>query len=330
MAETQLLFLSDPSRELVATIDRNGPIQCFTTPSIYLMRPPKLDDTKGGRILFPSNIDGLNRDMQLAISSTQEDGSLYSMEDIKHHLELVAIALHLAKPTPDFLEYWMVLDADGWVRYASSSIRMLPAHSSYMYLEYQQHHTITEQDVQRVIGILPLLSLAMERHAVGSWDHPYGSVHRAIIFFCQGYAVEVHPLPQVMWAAGLDSLFASKLDRGKQGAREISRRMQRFWGANFDPYTADTVVVPINQGRPARRLQDVAEHIFWLRNTYIHGGSIPDTAWLTNPRDPPEVGYAYQLVECSEILLRVALLRILEDQTLLDTFRDPAALDTYF
>ena len=331
MAETKLLYLTDASRELEEAIDRDGPLQLLNNPPIYLVRPPQLDIPEQNGILFPDNVRALNESMTLALSSTRDQASPHSPENIQHHLEIAAAALQLVRPTPDFLEYWLTVDSDRGITLASSSIRSLPSHGAYSYLEYQQLHTLTIDDVRRATAYLPNLVLAMGPDPNGSWGHAYGSVHRALIFFCQGYTAGLPAIPQLFWAAGLDSLFASKLDRARQGAREISRRMQLFFGSpNFDPYTADTVTVPGHQQRPPLRLADIAPHIFWLRNAYIHGGPIPAPAWLGPPAGPPEAGYAYQLAECSEILLRVSLLRILENQALLNTFRDPAALDAHF
>ncbi len=50
-----------------------------------------------------------------------------------------------------------------------------------------------------------------------------------------------------------------------------------------------------------------------------HG--IPD-AWLTPPSRQPYEGYAYQLAECTEILLWRTLLTILNDQRIFDIFVD--------
>jgi hypothetical protein len=57
---------------------------------------------------------------------------------------------------------------------------------------------------------------------------------------------------------------------------------------------------------------------------------IPDAVWLSTKGRPFESGYAYQLWEQTEIALRLTLLRILEDQTLFDTFSDFALLDSFF
>jgi hypothetical protein len=105
-------------------------------------------------------------------------------------------------------------------------------------------------NVFRTIGLLPLLFRAMESNH-GSWTHPYGSVHRALVFFSQGYNVSLDPRPQLCWAAGIDSLYASKIDRRLQGGRELSRRLQAVFGPDFEPYGAPTVLVPGHQGSTA-------------------------------------------------------------------------------
>jgi len=198
------------------------------------------------------------------------------------------------------------------------------------YLRYQQHHTITPSDVERAIKLVPRLLQVWEPSHDGSWVHPFGSFHRAVSFFVEGYSIGSCILRQVLWAAGLDCLFSSKLKRSLQGAKTISQRLQKFFGHNFNPYHADTVKVPISQQRsPLVRLDCIGEHILWLRNAYMHG--LPLNAnWLSNQGDPEESGYAYLLFECTEILLRVTLLKILEDSTLLEVFKDPAKLDNHF
>ena len=62
----------------------------------------------------------------------------------------------------------------------------------------------------------------------------------------------------------------------------------------------------------------------------MHGGPIPDLNWLSQPNDPLESSYAYQLLECSEILLRESLLRLLEDVNLFEAYIDPVRLDASF
>ena len=316
MPEIQYLFLPQASRELVLAIDRGGPIDCWQIPHISISRAPRLDQ--------------VDDRFQVAITCEYDPAnSPVPVNDIRSHLETFAIGLQLVRPVDEFSDYWLRLNTEtGRVLMRTASLA-LPENLGGPTLAYQQHHATRLEDVQRVIGLWPLLSQAMELHH-GSWTHPCGSIHRAIVFFSQGYSVGLDPLPQLCWAAGLDSLFASKRYRRLQGSREISRRMQLFFGPDFEPYSAPTVVVPGHQARPPLRLRDIAEHIFWLRNANVHGGPIPDRNWLSNPNDPQESGYAYQLMECSEILLRESLLRLLESQALFETFLDPVRLDAQF
>lgn len=51
---------------------------------------------------------------------------------------------------------------------------------------------------------------------------------------------------------------------------------------------------------------------------------------MTPPNHRPYQGYAYQLAECTEIILREVLLRILNEQRLFDTFADARMLDEFF
>ena len=316
MAEGQYIFLSQPHRDLVAAINRDGPIECHAALAIWLRSTPDLE--------------GIERRFPLAISCEYDPANPpVPTGEIKHHLEVVAMALQLVRPVDEYSDYWLLFDSEARRIVLQSASLKLPENRSGPPLAYQQHHATRPEDVRRAMGLLPLLSRAMELHH-GSWTHPCGSVHRALVFFCQGYSVGLEPLPQLCWAAGLDSLYASKINRRLQGGREISRRLQSIFDPDFEPYNAPTVRVPGNQVRPTRRLRDIGEHIFWLRNACIHGGPIPNAGWLSDAHAPSESGYAYQLMECSEILLRESLLRLLEDHALFETFIDANGLDAYF
>jgi hypothetical protein len=157
------------------------------------------------------------------------------------------------------------------------------------YLEYQQHNVISKADVQRATGLIPRLSKALDP-AHGSWDHPLLPIHRAVIFFCQGYSVTPTTSNQFLWAAGLDCLLASKLDRNKQGSPEIARRMGVLLGSTLKLYEADTVSIPVHQTtRTHMELGNVSRDIFKLRNAFAHGLPIPNMAWLSaiwQPREP--------------------------------------------
>ena len=222
----------------------------------------------------------------------------------------------------------MLIEASGKIKNIASackdaSLKMTACDAT---LRYQQHHTISPADARRAAGILPELCNAMAQ-GFGSWVHPYTSVHRALTLFCQGYSVNLRDLRQLLWAAGLDCLFSSKLDRTKWGSRVIGDRLCKLWGNTFQPYA--NVSVAQNQTRPVHELQNIAVDAFELRNAYVHGKSLPQ-AWLCNPNSQIETGYAYQLLESTEILLRLTLLRIFEDPSLMRVFRDPVLLDSYF
>lgn len=198
------------------------------------------------------------------------------------------------------------------------------------YLQHQQHSVITESDLQRATGLVPRLKKALDP-AYGSWNHPLLPIHRAVMFFCQGYSVTPATPNQFLWAAGCDCLYASKLDRKKQGSAEITWRMKVLLGSTLKLYKADTVSIPVHQTtRTHMELGSVSRDTFRLRNAFAHGLPIPNTAWLSAKGQPFESGYAYQLWEQTDIALRLTLLRILEDQTLFDTFSDSVRLDSYF
>lgn len=323
MTKTLYFFLQDASQELLTELERNGPIQCSATPPIYLRRTPDFEAYKGNGVLTPSNIDGIRGVLKSALTYENDDSNF---RQETHHLQVVATAIQLVKPTQMFCEYWIQTSENYGIQTAASKMRFVPNVLASPYLRYQYHHTITLGDVRRAIKIVPALAQALDQ-GHDSWTHPLGSIHRAAIFFAQGYATEITELPQLLWAAGLDCLFVSKRDKKLRGAPTISKRLQKLFGQSFNPYSA--VTVPSNQQRPTLHLNKIGEHIFWLRNAYIHGLQIDDQ-WRSDQGQPWESGYAYQLLECTEILLRETLLKILEDQVLLATFLDPVKLDNYF
>jgi hypothetical protein len=326
MTTTHFFFLRDRSRQLEEEVRMKGPIQVLASPLVELRLPSNLVSVNTNRLISEDALRWLS---ELAAITCEYDSAAppCPVEEIDHHLEVVGVALQLVKPTTGFMDYRLHVDSEHGVR--SVSIPAQHAHFAIVgpYLTYQQHHTVSPEDVKRAIGFLPVLSKAMELHH-GSWVHPYGSIHRAIVLFCQGYT-QLQDLSQLLWAAGLDCLFASKRDGSKRGARAIALRLQKLWGVDFRPYKTALVEVPMHQTRPDLCLGDVAEDIFRLRNAYIHGLSIPE-AWLSRSRVELWSGYAYQLLECTEILLRLTLLRLLEDSRLLSTFLDANDLDRFF
>jgi hypothetical protein len=325
--KTQLILLCDCSRELCTAVAQHGPILCATTPvgSIYLRIPPALAPESGRVPLTAESIKAIERSM--ALSCEYEDDVNFNA--VRHELQQVAVAIQLAKPTRLFLGLWLQLDADGKPEYTDRSVRDFGILSGPApYLQYQQHNTIEAADLKCAFSLLPRVAKALDS-SNGSWEHLALPIHRAIIFFCQGYAVRPDDPIQFLWAAGLDCLYASKLDRKKQGSREICSRLGKFLGAGMKPY--DGVSLPMHQeGRKRLPVEVVASDVFKLRNAFAHGLPIPDADWLGVPGRPFEQGYAYQLLEQTEILLRLSLLKILEDQQLFETFTDRAKLDLYF
>ena len=324
MMTTQLLLLGDASNELIETLEQNGAIQWSQSPPVYLNRTPNLDQYKLNILLSPEHTSNVNTSLKSSFICTSD-----ASEFPCHELMIVSIALQLVKPTRKFCKYFIKVDNNDDIQQVSRDLQYFyGAVISDPYLRYQQHHTITTSDVERARQLVPkLLQILEQGH--GSWVHPFGSIHRAVIFFAQGYSAGLDNLRQVLWAAGLDCLFSSKLKKSLRGAKEISRRFQKLFGLGFNPYNADTVQVPSNQQRPQLRLHCMGKHILWLRNAYMHGLPLK-THWLSQAGEPEESGYAYQLYECTEILLRTTLLKILEDSALLETFKDPDKLDDYF
>jgi hypothetical protein len=118
------------------------------------------------------------------------------------------------------------------------------------YLSYQQHNTISPEDVESVKQCFPNLFRAFSPVTVsGSWDHPSGPVHRSLIMFAQGYLTEMFgELRQFLWAMALDCLFTSKIDNRKRGARTIDQRLRMLLDAEFEPYR--TVSIPGGSSYP--------------------------------------------------------------------------------
>lgn len=328
MAKTQLILLSSCSPELVQRVRDNGQLMLPHIPiPIAVSKPPSLQPQTGRVQLSTESVRKIDR--SLALSYTYEDHA--AADAVHHQPRCLAIAFQLVKPTSDFLNLWMQLDGSGTTEVATREVSDLGQRiGPEPYLSYQQHNCLTEGDVMRASVLMPSLNTALQL-GNGSWMHPRLAIHRALVFFCQGYTVSHRDLKRFLWAAGLDCLYASKLDRKKQGSREIGRRMCTFLGANLKLYEADTVAVPAHQDQRNRKMvQDVVPDIFKLRNALAHGLSIPDAGWLSGQDQPVESGYAYQLIEQTEIALRLTLIKLLENQSLFDIFSDASRLDAYF
>jgi len=329
-AKIEYLLFCDASPELLRAIHTTGPISLSANPPISISRPT----VTGGSFLetmFNSNqvnaiLDGIRRCAALSYSY---DPTVAVQDGIKETLIQTHVAFQLVKPTRWFAKYWFRTDDAGHIELMAEGLGLVHLDNPQPYMSYQQHHTISLEDVESVKRILPRLLYAFSPAiGSGSWSHPSGPVHRALVMYAQGYLMDKFgELRQFLWAMALDCLFSSKLDNRKRGAQTIDQRLRMLLGAEFAPYK--DVVVPGHQTRPDHKLWSVAKDIFTLRNAIAHGLTIPD-AWLTPPGRQPYEGYAYQLAECTEILLRRTLLLILNEQRMFDIFIDSRRLDRYF
>jgi hypothetical protein len=328
--KTEYLLFCDASRDLLREIHTTGPISLSTNPPISISRPTVAGGSFLETMFNPNQVsailDGIRRCAALSYSY---DPTTTTQDRVKETLIQTHVAFQLVKPTRWFAKYWFRTDDAGHIELMAEGLGLIHLDNPMPYMSYQQHHTISPEDVESVKRILPrLLHAFSPAIGSGSWSHPSGSVHRALIMYAQGYLSDKFgELRQFLWAMALDCLFSSKLDKRKRGAHTIDQRLRMLLGAEFAPYK--DVLVPGHQTRPDHKLWSVAKDIFTLRNAIAHGLTIPD-AWLTLPGRQPYEGYAYQLAECTEILFRRTLLTILNDQRVFDIFVDSRKLDRYF
>jgi hypothetical protein len=327
--KTQCSLLMDRSTELSQAVD-NGPIALSTGPTVSLVRPTVNGDKWMGLTFVPQIVDDALRAIRECVGiSCCFDPVTDNPDNVKAALRDIDIAFQLAKPTRSFAKHWFQLDANLNIENCKPSLARIGSGGAY--LAYQQCHQVTLEDVEIVKKCLPRLRQAFVPVTTsGSWGHPAGPVHRALVLFAQGYLPEMfQELRQYLWAMALDCLLSSRIDKTKRGARTVNQRLKILFGAEFEPYKSPRIAVPIGQGRPVHKLSNIALDIFQLRNACAHGLPIPE-AWLTHRDEPEYSGYAYQLSECTEILLRQTLLLILGDQRLFDVFVDNRKLDKYF
>src|SRR5277367_4266953 len=146
MIKTQLILLKSSSDELKKRIATGGPIALPGAPSIVLSLPPKIAHEAGRVPLRRAVVEDIERN-SIAIAWTYDSGVIAN-ETVSHQLRIVAIALQLVKPTVLFLNLWLQLDSDNLTemvhRPVSDLDRLLPG----PYVQYQQHHCITEGDVR--------------------------------------------------------------------------------------------------------------------------------------------------------------------------------------
>src|SRR6266404_6269551 len=327
--KSQYLLLCDVSRELAGRVNTTGPVVLSSNPSISLIRPTVTGSSFLETMFNQNQVAAILEAIRGFIAlSYSYDPSLVSQDLVRDTLIHTQLGLQLVKPTRWFGKYWLLVDDGGRIESSSKGLGFLHIDHPGPYLGYQQHHTILLVDIESFKGYLPRLLQAFSSSGVSSWNHPCGPIHRALVLFAQGYLTEMFgELRQFLWAMGLDCLFSSKIDKRKRGAQTIDQRLRMLLGAEFAPYK--DVLVPGHQTRPDHKLWRVAKDIFTLRNAVAHGLTIPD-AWLTPPGREPFDGYAYQLAECTEILLRRTLLTILNDQRIFDIFVDSRKLDRYF
>jgi hypothetical protein len=66
-----------------------------------------------------------------------------------------------------------------------------------------------------------------------------------------------------------------------------------------------------------------------LRNAYAHGQPMPD-GWDAPSFNSGHHTYAQLLFECTEIVLRACLLKVLSEPALFEVFSDAGSIDEYF
>jgi hypothetical protein len=331
--QTQLHLQMDHSKELTEEIAKSGPLSLFTQPPMVLTKPDVKDAGKWLPSVYQTTFlkDALHTLNESAVLSCTFDPNVVSAARVKQTLEHTSLLFQLVKPRRLFSEDWFELGPTSEIGACSRDLASLPVRiaGASAYLEYQQHHTITLADIETVKQCLPRLQTALDP-GTSSWNHPCGPVHRALILFAEGYSsTQFGELRQFLWAMALDCLFSSKLNKQKRGGRLVTQRLKTLFGAEYEPYSGQGIRVPINQKRPNHKLTNIGEDIFLLRNACAHGLPIRD-AWLSVVGKPASEGYAYQLCECTEILLRQTLLLILAEQRLFDVFVDAQKLDRYF
>jgi hypothetical protein len=333
VVDTQLMLQMDHSSELIEQIVSGGPILLPTSLPIFLVKP---QISGSGALLAatyqaPTVIEVLSILRESVALSCTFDPASVNAAAVRRALEHTCLLSQLVKPRRLFCDDWFQLNPGSEIQMWSRDLALLPARiaAANPYLHYQRRHTLNLEDVETIKACLPRLQTALAAGS-GSWNHPCGSIHRALILFAEGYSSsQFEELRQFLWAMALDCLFSSKQNKQKRGAKVIAQRLKTLFGAEHEPYSAKGIKIPSIQKRPNLKLVNIGEDIFRLRNSCAHGLPIPD-AWLSDRSKPEYEGYAYQLCECTEILLRETLLLILTEQRVFDIFADSQKLDRYF
>jgi hypothetical protein len=268
---------------LIQTIRTSGPIQLSTHPPLSLILPTV---SNGNFLETMLNMNQAKDVLEavngfVALSYEYDPSVLEGQGQIRNTLNHALIALQLVKPTRYFGEYWFLVDDTGRMVQFSSELTRIHLSQSEPYLWYQQHNTITLEDVETVKRCLPRLLHAFA--PAGSWSHPCGPVHRALVMFAEGYLTEMFgELRQFLWAMALDCLFSSKTDRKKRGAHTIDQRLRMLLGAEFEPYSAVSIAGGPSR-RPIHKLFHIAKDIFTLRNACAHGLTITEYVGVGTP-----------------------------------------------
>jgi hypothetical protein len=227
---TEYLLFRDASRELLQAIQASGSISLSATPPISIVRPTV---TGGSFLETMFNASQVNAILDAirrcaALSYSYDPTTAAAQERVMDTLIHSHVAFQLVKPTRWFGKYWFRTDDAGHIEPMSNGLGMIHLDNPLPYLWYQQHNTILAEDVEVVKRILPRLLYAFSPGTdSGSWSHPSGSVHRALVLFAQGYLTEMFgELKQFLWAMALDCLFSSKVDKRKRGAQTIDQRLR--------------------------------------------------------------------------------------------------------
>jgi hypothetical protein len=149
-------------------------------------------------------------------------------------------------------------------------------------------------------------------------------VKRAMRILETGYVSPFVDVKQLMWVTGLESLFTSTT---YNGASVAMNRIRRFLGSKTQIY--EQTDFPVTMSLPSLTLKNVLGDIYRVRNRLAHGEWVPEE-FLKRPgyAGGPK-SYADVLVEATGVVLRLALIKIL-NESLLETFGDKDKLDRYF
>src|SRR5208282_1349325 len=214
MPATEYLLFCDASPDLLREIHTTGPISLSTNPPIFISRPKVTGGSFLETMFNPSQVnailDGIRRCAALSYSY---DPTVAVQDRVKETLIQTNVAFQLIKPTRWFAKYWFRTDDAGHIDLMAEGLGLIHLRQSSPYLWYQQHHTISPEDIDSVKLILPrLLHAFSPAIGSGSWSHPSGSVHRALVMYTQGYLMDMFgELRQFLWAMALDCLFSSRI-----------------------------------------------------------------------------------------------------------------------